>query len=538
VHFFFSEEIDPRFSQLTLLDAAGKALADVEFTLAPGDLLQLRARLPALGEGAYVIAWRVLSAVDGHITKGVYPLHVGQSGANCFDAPLPGQIEDVPVPWGRVFISWVNFISIIALAGAFFFQARVIEPSLRAAAFPKELWASVTTRRLTLLLYVSWGLFVLTALAQLAAQAMSIGEASLDQAIQSGLLSQILWQTRFGQIWLVRMGLALLAGILLFTRWREGPAGLWALLVLSFFILLAISLSSHSAALTEDRYVAIFVDWLHLSAAALWIGGLLQLIGVAVPALRLIPGARRVRLIAQIAPRFSNWALASVILLILTGVYSAWRQVASLEVLFLTTYGRALAIKHVLLLFTIGVAAVHFLHIVPRIKQSAELIGQATIERVTELTKRFRRLIGAEVTIVAGVIFFAGVLTLVPPTSSPPEGAALARSGPVTFTGQSQGLTIVLRLCTDRIGENEYDVYVTDAQGAPVADALQVRLGFGYRGGDYGSLHALMASAGEGHYRVQGAFMNFAGDWEISVSVRRAGQAEDARVSFSLTVKA
>jgi len=539
LQFYFSEDVDSKFSQLTLFDSDGKRLADLHFKLAPNDPLHLDATLPHVSDGTYTIAWRVMSAVDGHTTKGTYPFRIGKESTSCLDAPPVASTKtgETPTPWGRIFFHWLSFFAIIGLAGAFFFQALVIRPSLQKTGFPTEHWASVTLSKNQKFLLICWALFIFTTLLDLVAQAMSTSESSLSQLMQSDVMIQLL-STRFGLIWLVRIGLALLLGLLIILRIHKSRAGLWSSLGLSSLVLLSISLSSHSAALKDGTILAILVDWVHLLTSAIWVGGLFQLMSVAVPALRLIPELNRYKLISQIAPRFSSLALASVILLIATGVYSALRQISSWEAFFTTTYGRAIAIKHVLLIFTIGVAAIHFLNVVPHLSRIADSIAQATAEQAQSLIRRFRSLVSIEAAMVVAVLFFAGILTLVPTASQPQDETALARTGPLTFTGQSQGLNIALTMCSDQVGDNEFDVLVADPQkNAPVADALQVLMGFNYLGQDLGGLHAVAASKGNGHYRTQGAFMNLAGDWEATVSVRRAGQAEDASVKFSLKIK-
>ena len=51
-------------------------------------------------------------------------------------------------------------------------------------------------------------------------------------------------------------------------------------LVLGLTVLLAISLSSHAAALPSGTWLAVLLDWLHQVAAAAWVGGLFAFVSL------------------------------------------------------------------------------------------------------------------------------------------------------------------------------------------------------------------------------------------------------------------
>src|SRR5207245_11400107 len=77
----FSEQPDPKGSELAVLDVAGKRVDKND--LAPsGDPNGLRVSLQPIGEGGYLVSWTASSAVDGHTTKGAFAFAVGS-------APLP-----------------------------------------------------------------------------------------------------------------------------------------------------------------------------------------------------------------------------------------------------------------------------------------------------------------------------------------------------------------------------------------------------------------------------------------------------------------
>ena len=68
----FSEEPEPSLAEITLTDAAAVPIPLESPVSVPGDPRSLSARVPALDEGIYTIAWRVVSRIDGHPTAGVH----------------------------------------------------------------------------------------------------------------------------------------------------------------------------------------------------------------------------------------------------------------------------------------------------------------------------------------------------------------------------------------------------------------------------------------------------------------------------------
>src|SRR5258705_1317796 len=80
-------------------------------------------------------------------------------------------------------------------------------------------------------------------------------------------------------------------------------------------VLLVPGVAGH-AAQTAPRALALTLDWLHLVAGSLWIGGLTGLLVLW----RSLPATRRLAGLAIVVPRFSNVAFVSVIALFGSGV--------------------------------------------------------------------------------------------------------------------------------------------------------------------------------------------------------------------------
>lgn len=501
VTFWFSEEIEPKFSAFALYDAQGRKLKELPFALEDG--LQVVMRIEPLTQGTYTLAWKALSAVDGHVTKGVYPFAIGLSA---HQMPTT-HTNTVSSPSAfRAAMRWLNFLSIMALVGGLFLRSLL----------PRSTQIPALTRHFAIVFWSSWLIFVATGLSDFILQTLTISEASFTQLFQEGMVAQLLFQTRYGWVWLARYALALIIAVL-FVRQTMSA---WPLATLGAIILLSISLSSHSAALESFASLAVFADWVHLLAASLWIGGLLQLV-LFFPALRRLENEERARLTTELVPRFYQWAFVSTAVLLLTGFHLTYRHIPNLEAaLWTTAYGKAFLVKHLLLVGLVALAAMNLLWMWPR-------FGKAPM-----------RLLRLETLFAVLIVFFASLLTLVPPAKQALPMTKVPHShSPLLLTKQADGFTVALTISSDRVGENEFDVFLADAEGRPIHDALRVTLTFKFSAQDIGTVSALAETQHDGHYKTRGNFLSIAGAWQIETLIRLKDRVEDVRAIFQIEAK-
>ena len=69
VRIWFTEELEPAFSSITVLDPQGRHIEQGKAKADPGDPKLLEVGLPPLPPGTYKVIWRVIS-VDTHRTEG------------------------------------------------------------------------------------------------------------------------------------------------------------------------------------------------------------------------------------------------------------------------------------------------------------------------------------------------------------------------------------------------------------------------------------------------------------------------------------
>lgn len=117
--------------------------------------------------------------------------------------------------------------------------------------------------------------------------------------------------------------------------------------------------------------------YLHIVAATVWVGGLLFLALVAVPAARQLPPPERARVTALLGRRFLPIAWGALAILVVTGVINLAYRGATWEGLltgrlFGGAYGRVLGVKLILVVLTLGLSALHDFRIGPQARRLAQ----------------------------------------------------------------------------------------------------------------------------------------------------------------------
>jgi len=167
-----------------------------------------------------------------------------------------------------------------------------------------------------------------------------------------GDLSSISSGTRFGIAFIaMTLGYALVAAFVFLAWLTDRRFLLWPALVLGIGFASGLSLSGHSAVDPGSSWRSELADWAHLSAAALWIGGLVQLAFVVWPKAPLL---RRTALL-----RFSRLAGGLIAIVLSAGIYLSIVRLPQLSDLWTAGYGRVLLVKLGLVGLALTWGAVH-----------------------------------------------------------------------------------------------------------------------------------------------------------------------------------
>ena len=104
-----------------------------------------------------------------------------------------------------------------------------------------------------------------------------------------------------------------------------------------------------------------FLSWIHITSAAIWVGGSLFIGAVFAPILKKMSMSveERLQLMIKVGRRFNKIAVPALIILMVTGMYQAHLVLQKTDILYDTSYGNVLIIKIILVAALIGTYAVH-----------------------------------------------------------------------------------------------------------------------------------------------------------------------------------
>ena len=114
------------------------------------------------------------------------------------------------------------------------------------------------------------------------------------------------------------------------------------------------------------------VDVAHVAAMSAWVGGVACLVLVVPAATRLLEAGERTQLLAATVSRFSTVALVSVATLLTTGILQSIVHLQSIGELVSSGYGRAIAIKSMVVILLIAAGAVNRQRTLPRLCEAAK----------------------------------------------------------------------------------------------------------------------------------------------------------------------
>ncbi len=502
---WFTEPVEPKYSYAQLFDAKG-TMINTPASQVSADPKQITLSLPSdLAKGTYTIQYRNVSAADGHPNSGYIPFTIGGQADVVVPSPPATVTATTPPVWLNTLGRWLSLLGVTGAVGALFCWRWVILPSCASLSGPRR---DVVTRSIRRLALASVAIGVAGSLIALGVQAMAIAVTASVTSI-----GNVLRDTNYGHIWLIRLMLLVVLGLVLSRQslWDSRDGGqFWRLGgVIGVLTLVPFALISHAAAQPNGRPSAIAADWLHLLATSAWVGGLLALAVSLVLATRGIPAAQRRAMYATAIPRFSTLAIASVIVLSVTGFYASWLQIGNLAALMETSYGRALLVKLGLLIPLLLLGAVNLRIIGPRLQRDA-----------THGT-HFGRTVAAEAILGIAVLVVVGLLTSLPTARE----VLSAQVGQSSFHVFDQGVHATVRVAPAAVGLNRYDAAIGLEKGE-LPESTEVLLRVSRQGDIEGIREIKLNPRSGGRFTASGSELSVVGNWQMELLVRRPGEAD------------
>lgn len=505
----FTEPLERSYSRMVLYDRNG---VEVEGTsLSEGaDAFTMELTVPPdLPHDTYSVLWRTLSEADGHSAQNFFAFTIG-TNVDIAPVAIPGANEtaDTAPQWAKTFSRWAALVGAALLIAAWPIWSVVIRPALD----PVRGEGLAIARRMRRFVRIAVALAVAGSVFALLVQSLVIPDGTiLDKVIST------LGQTRYGHLWLARIGLIAILGIVLaacgwwFMRKRQ-VEGVVAWTVAAA-VTLPFSLTAHASARPAGRTFAVVADALHLAAASTWIGGLAILFTVLLPGLRSVAVAERRRVLAIAIPRFSILALIAVATLGITGFYAGWLHVGNLSALTSTDYGRSLIVKLVLLLAVLAIAAVNLFVIQRRLARGTGKAGNSAWSR------RLRWTIGGELVLVLLMLVAVGQLT----SLQPAREVMVERARQISASFTADGTDATLLIAPGIAGSNHLRLEV-DGRTLPSGTEALLRLTIPDRQ-NLGTKEIQLARASDNAFEHHGSELSIADDWTVTVIIRRPGAA-------------
>jgi copper resistance protein D len=234
--------------------------------------------------------------------------------------------------------------------------------------------AAPLRRRFAWITWVCLALCLLSGATWLLFTAASMSGQPLPEVYAQGVLWTVLSQTDFGNDWLLRLACGCILAVLSVPLLSaSGAKSFWlkgAAVIAAAGLAGSLAWAGHAnGAQGLEGIVHPVADFLHLIAAAAWVGALVPL------AMLLSMGGEdgdTLAIARTATSRFSTLGIVSVATLLLTGSINTWYLVGSVPALTESTYGRLLLIKIVLFLVMAGIAAFNWSQLTPRLVQNAD----------------------------------------------------------------------------------------------------------------------------------------------------------------------
>ncbi len=546
----FSETIDGGYSRIQVFDASGGQVDLKDSGVSATEERVLRISLPPLPDGVYTVSWRVLSKVDGHVTKDTYIFTVGEAtaggggaGSGYNSAP---PIEEVAARWG-------GFLGQAVALGGFGFLLLVWLPTAAALGLRHNrsgsapAYTGIPAISALLSLVASTGL-----LASLGALLLIFSTSASDGELLQGL--GVATTNPYGRSLLIRSALAAAMAFLSFQLHRianapqtstvprpaaadgggagatRGPLGIfrgflppqrldlrplwtWALIGLAVAAAATVVTSSASHAAATAGTLGTVADVTHLAALSLWVGGLFHMGLAAMPKLARSGSPRAGPVAAEAAANFTALGTLMVAVVVLSGTYLSLVTVASPAGLLNTLHGQTLLVKLLIFAPLVGVGAYNHFLMRPRLDHTRDLEEDSRIHR-----RRFLTTIRLEAILGATILLAAGLLTALTPAAVQGPGTP----GGYIVERTSGDIVLRLEVYPYPAGPAKYDfnLFLTYTNGSAYYNATNATLALTPGGG--GAVITVVLQPLHGYHFIATAEA-FAerGTWKLTLTLLR-----------------
>ncbi|MEI7618625.1 MAG: copper resistance protein CopC [Actinomycetota bacterium] len=475
----FTEPIEISLGAIRLFDGAGKQVDIGKATHPAGHTEQVRVALGSLANGSYVVDWRVVSS-DSHPVHAAYTFQVGAAStlaSGLLDRIVSHKSASTPAEVGLAISR-----GLVALALAIVFG--VLSAVLLGVV-------SLSSR----LRLVTLAASVVGALAGAIALPLEVAYAtgqSLGVITDSSAWSSML-NSRVGVAWIVRAAVILVCGVALTLTVSRRASAWWRVLLGAglFVVGVAAAFGGHGAT-GRWHIIGIAATAAHLGGMAVWLGGLLAVL------------VSFANIDDSSVHRFSKVAFVSIVVVVLSGVVQALRQLGSFNALTNTSYGTLLIWK------IIAVAALVAIAAVSRQATHGKVLGRVGADSVAIDRPRLVRAIIIEAVLAAAILGVTSLLMAANPTVA---------NGPTTFSQSlvSNNYIVSVVVSPGGVGSNDLHLYITSPTSS-TAEPDSVTVEISDPGRSVDPIAIEVSKAGLGHYTTAAAVFPYPAQWTLHIS--------------------
>jgi copper transport protein len=474
----FNERLQKELYTIKVYDDKGNLITN-NSTLLSSNQKVISIALPELKSGVYTITYHLISA-DGHAVKSTYVWTLGQPT----DPQKPiikghTHSDTIAIYSFRI----VHYLFLLSLAGWLFWKPLI--------SFISQTEEQEYKKWLRYLCHLNLFFMIQTILLH--------SVDSLDDITFPNIWA--LWTgTSVGIAWFSNLFLSIAVyWVVNQTRWK---IGIWIIL-----LLMAQAFSGHAFA-TDPPVLTLFLDWVHLLAASIWMGGLLFI-------MLFLKNHRA--LIIRFLPQFSKGALLSMIVLISSGTFYALILMPKIQYLFYTGWGLFLIAKLILVAAVIITGS----RIRYYMKQEKELNFTIWLKR--------------DFVLMFGILIIVGIFTYLSPVPS---------NNPLDWRFKSGNDQRNVSITPNAAGNNQFTVYLTKPKMEISYKSVSIEL-LSISHSDIAPieipLHLLNQSISSNNSQVEqftfsanGPYLAFPGKWKVKLILV---DAEDNKIVYDKVMR-
>ncbi len=544
----FSEALERKLTVIQVRDKDQQRVDTGDTAFDDNDPTLASVGVKVLPPGLYFVQWNNVSAVDGHNLSGTYPFIVLNADGS-YPAGVTLESASATTSGGQLLpnnvdiaLKWLSLLTLAVVAGGAFIMFAGFRPA--AAFLDDEAYNKFSDAIEGWVVWLSHVLIPVSFVASAFLVLLTVNRFQTSTGLVSYLTTVRTGQYRLAGMILLLVALAGANLLFLARKPRVRDAGLGIILLTTLGAMFTYSMVSHGA-VNPGKFWGITSDFAHLAASAAWLGALVMLVPLLRWARRELDERQRFLLLAGAFDRFSIIAGLSVLVVLATGTFNGLAEIPNRDAMIDTTYGKVLLAKIALVIPLLAVAGLNAAFLKPKLVAatraafgSSDASGNVEPRPNLESLRRWLAvLVPVEIALVAAVFASVGVLTQAATAKGEVAQAKAAETAATKYSSsvQAGGLKILLEITPNRVGINQFDLTLQNADGTPATTVTQARLRFDYEQipGSLPQSVIVLRKRADGEYRDIGAYFTQQGNWRVTADIRRS-DADDLSHAFIL----